>query len=102
MEINCTCEIVHPDSSKVQCKIILSVSKENSVKEVKEIIENDLAIQCSEQELKFGEQALEDERPLSDYGIQNESTIQLLIKKCSQPQQSDTETEGKSYTRCIL
>ena len=99
MEINCLCEIVHPDSSKVHCKIILSVNVENSVKKVKEIIEKDLGIPCVDQELKHGEQVLEDERQLSDYGMQSESTIQLLIKKCSQTQQ---ETESKSCDGCML
>ena len=94
MEINCV--VVCSESSEFRCKLTLSINEEYTVKDVKEIIYNQLGIQCSRQQLKFEDQLLENEKQLSGYNIRNESTIQLMIMKGSETNDPQTG-EGKKY-----
>ena len=82
----------HESSEEHCCNVLLQVKKEDTIRNVKEIIQKELGIQCSEQELKYEEKLMEDDDPLSAYNVHGESTIQLLITKSE-----STGTESKLH-----
>ena len=85
--------VKHRESSKGNCcNVILKVKVEDTIRNVKEAIQKELGFQCSQQELKYEKQLLEDENSLSTYNIHRESTIELWITKFE-----STETESKLY-----
>ena len=60
--------------------ITQEVQPSNSVENVKTIIQEQEGIPSDQQRLIFGTTQLEDDRTLSDYSIQKESTLQLALR----------------------
>ena len=61
--------------------IALEVQASNTIEEVKVKIQNKEQIPCDQQRLVLSGQLLEDKGILSDYKIQNKSTLHLVIKR---------------------
>ncbi len=59
--------------------ITLEVAPEQTIGNIKQMLEERLQIPTDQQRLIFGTQ-LEDERTLQDYQIQKESTLHLLLR----------------------
>ena len=60
--------------------IVLSVDPTDTVEEVKKCVQDAEGIPVSIQKLIFAGKALEDDYTLSDYNIQNEASLHLLLK----------------------
>lgn len=52
----------------------------DSIQQVKQKIQDELGIRPENQRLFFGAQELEDGRTLSDYNVQNQSTLRLVVR----------------------
>ncbi|XP_014226372.1 ubiquitin-like [Trichogramma pretiosum] len=60
--------------------ITVDVESPETVKKLKENIEDEQGIPVHRQRIMFGGKQLENERTLQDYNIQDESTVQLLLR----------------------
>ncbi|KAK0492937.1 ubiquitin-related domain-containing protein, partial [Armillaria luteobubalina] len=57
-----------------------NVSPSACTSDIKELPENTESIPCNQQILMFGGKRLQDNDKLSDYGIENETTIRLAFR----------------------
>ena len=60
--------------------IILDVEASDSVADIKQKIQDKEGISPEDQRLLFSARQLEDGRPVSDYNVQNESTLHLVLR----------------------
>ena len=60
--------------------LTLDVNLQMDVYVLKELIRNVEGIPCDQQRLIYAGRQLEDGRPLSSYGLQNESTVRLVLR----------------------
>ena len=60
--------------------IPLDTKSSDLIKRIKQLIQDTTNIPVNEQQLSFGSILLDDENRLSDYSIQHESTIHLVIE----------------------
>lgn len=58
----------------------LEVNAESTIGDVKRILQEKEGVNPDEQRLIFGGKNLEDTRKLSDYNIQSESTLHLVLR----------------------
>ena len=66
--------------------ITLDVKSDDTIADVKTKVQNKVNIKSVMQRLIFGGKALEDQRTLSDYNIQRESTLELTFRLKSGPE----------------
>ena len=59
--------------------IKLKVKADDTIYIVKALVHNKVGIPRKQQRLLFGSEQLEDDRTLTDYNIQNESTLDLVF-----------------------
>ncbi|BHF79509.1 hypothetical protein SprV_0702262900 [Sparganum proliferum] len=78
--------------------ITLRVQRSNTIKEVKEMIENRDGIPIKEQRLIFGCKQLKDDLTLEDYNVQRESTLHLLPRQLGGMQIFSKTLTGKKTT----